>query len=88
MKVINHIRIKKETIGEIRKLGAVEKIERTDDGNIIVLLRDECTDGKREAVKGEYLVQFANGKWQRFGDDAFQRLCHNPSCAGKQWSDE
>ncbi len=88
MKVINHIRIKKETVGELMRLDAVESVEQSDGGSISVLLREECTDGKREAVKGDYLVQFASGKWQRFGEDAFLHLCHNPSCAGNQWREE
>lgn len=88
MKIINHIRVKKETVGEIKNLDAVEEVRQTDDGGITVLLRSECTDGKREAVKDDYLVQFASGKWQRFGDEAFLHLCHNPSAAGKQWCED
>lgn len=74
MRAIKHIRIRKETVGEILKLEAVEKVEMWHDGRIIVRLRPECTDGKCEAMLDEYLVQFKNGKWQRYGSEAFQRL--------------
>lgn len=86
MKAIKHIRIKKETVSELQKLDAVEKVELMPDGEIMVLLKQEATEGRREAFKGEYLVQWENGLWQRFGDAAFQTLLKNPGKeAGKQW---
>lgn len=86
MKVIKHIRIKKETLCEILKLDAVEYAGFLCDGGIVVMLKQEATEGKREAFKDEYLVQFENGKWQRFGETAFQSLFKNPDKeAGKQW---
>lgn len=88
MKVINHIRIKKETVNEILRLDAVERVELWHNGHIVVFLKPEHTDGKREAVKDEYLVQWESGKWQRFGEAAFQVLLKNPGKeAGKQWSE-
>lgn len=86
MKVLRHIRIRKETVGEILRLDAVEYVGFLDDGNIVVMLKQEATDGKREAFKNEYLVQWENGKWQRFGVNAFQLLLKNPvKEAGKAW---
>lgn len=86
MKVINYFRIRKETVSKIRGLDAVERVELLDNGDIVVMLKQEATDGKREAFKNEYLVQWENGKWQRFGVNAFQLLLKNPAKeAGKAW---
>lgn len=85
MNVINHIRIKKETVGTIRKLEAVERVDMKPDGSIVVHLRPEFTEGKEQAVKNEYLVQWSNGKWQRFGTEAFQRLFFAPNDTARQW---
>lgn len=77
MKIRNSIRIKKETIGEIRSLEAVKSVEQTPNGNIVVRIRPDCTDGREEAVLGEYLVQWENGKWQRFGSEAYHQVIKN-----------
>lgn len=87
MNVINHIGIKKETVSTIRKLEAVERVDMMPDGNIVVHLRPEFTDGKKQAVKNEYLVQWSSGKWQRFGADAFQRLFLAPNDTARQQRD-
>jgi len=88
MKVINHIRIKKETVNEILKLDAVERVELWHNGNIVVFLNADSTEGKREAFKDEYLVRWENGNWQRFGEAAYQLLLKNPGKeAGRQWSE-
>lgn len=78
MKVKNYIRIKKETVGKIRELDAVERVDMRPGGNIVVFLKEESTDGKREVFKNEYLVQWGSGKWQRFGDSAFLALLKTP----------
>ncbi len=87
MKVIRHIKIKRETVGELLKLDAVERVELWHDGNIVVFLKSELTEGKREAMKDEYLVQYKNGKWQRYGSEAYQKLFHNPSDSGNPWNE-
>ena len=66
MKVIKTIRIRKENIGDIRKLECVENVVEKD-GDIKVTIKPEHTDGRLEAVKYEYLVKWKSGKWQRFG---------------------
>lgn len=86
MKVKNYIRIRKDTVDKIRELDAVECVEMSPGGNIVVLLKQEFTKGKREAFKDEYLVQWENGEWQRFGENAFLLLFKNPDKeAGKRW---
>lgn len=78
MKVIYSIRIKRDKINELRKLDIAESVDLTTDGNIIVRLKPELTDGKLEAIKDEYLVQWESGKWQRYGSIAYDLLFHNP----------
>ena len=79
MKVIYSIRIKRDKINELRKLDIVESVDLTTGENIIVRLKPELTDGKLEATKDEYLVQWESGKWQRHGTVAYDLLCLNPS---------
>lgn len=67
MKVKKTIRIRKENIRELKKLECVESIEQ-NGRDILVHLNPEYTEGKQEAVRDEYLVQWGSGKWQRFGE--------------------
>lgn len=85
MKVIYTIRVKKENINELSKLDAVERIFNNDKGRMVVLLKQDFTDGKREVSENEYIVQWKNGKYQRFGAVAFDNLFKTPSEEGKQW---
>lgn len=88
MKVKKTIRVRKETVNELFKQECVDKIELWHDGNIVVKLLPGYTDGKPELCKGEYLVQFNSGKWQRFGAEAFQKLLKNPGKeAGAAWDE-
>lgn len=64
MKVKKTIRIRKENIRELKKLECVESIEQ-NGRDILVHLNPEYTEGKQEAVRDEYLVQWGSGKWQR-----------------------
>lgn len=85
MKVKNTIRINKENINALRNLECVESIEQ-NGRDITVRLKPEYTDGKLEARKGEYLVQWANKMWQRYGSEAINLLLKNPGAeAGKTW---
>lgn len=85
MKVKKTIRIRKENISELKKLECVESIEQ-NGRDILVHLNPEYTEGKQEAVRDEYLVQWGSGKWQRFGEAAFNHLYKNPAKeAGAAW---
>ena len=87
MKVIKTIRIRRENIGDIRKLECVENVVEKE-GDIKVTLKPEHTDGRLEAVKNEYLVKWKSGKWQRFGEAAFNHLYKNPAKeAGAAWDE-
>ena len=66
MKVKNTIRISNENINALRNLECVESIEQKGR-DITVRLKPEYTDGKLEARKGEYLIQWGNKMWQRYG---------------------
>ncbi len=78
MKVIKSIRITKDTIDALKRLDVVENVSTTPSRDIIVRLRPEFTEGKLEAIKNEYLVQWESGKWQRYGSIAYDLLFHNP----------
>lgn len=87
MKVKKTIRIRKENIRELKKLECVESIEQ-NGRDILVRLNPEYTEGKQEAVRDEYLVQWDSGKWQRFGEAAFNHLYKNPvKEAGAAWDE-
>lgn len=87
MKVIKTIKIRRENIGDIRKLECVENVVEKE-GDIKVTLKPEHTDGRLEAVKNEYLVKWKSGKWQRFGEAAFNHLYKNPAKeAGAAWDE-
>ena len=59
MKVKKTIRIRKENIRELKKLECVESIEQ-NGRDILVHLNPEYTEGKQEAVRDEYLVQWGS----------------------------
>lgn len=59
MKVKKTIRIRKENIRELKKLECVESIEQ-NGRDILVRLNPEYTEGKQEAVRDEYLVQWGS----------------------------
>lgn len=85
MKVIYTIRVKKENINELSKLESVERIFNNEKGRMVVLLKQDFTDGKREVAENDYIVQWKSGKYQRFGAVAFDNLFKTPSEEGKQW---
>lgn len=85
MKVIYTIRVKKENINELSKLDAVERIFNNEKGRMVVLLKPDFTEGKREVLENDYIVQWNSGKYQRFGNIAFDNLFKTPSEEGKQW---
>ena len=88
MKVKKTIRVSKETVNDLLKQKCVERVEQLHYGNIVVKLFPGYTDGKPELRKGEYLVQFNSGKWQRFVAEAFQKLLKNPGKeAGAAWDE-
>lgn len=89
MKIIKQIKVTSDKYNELRKLDCVERIEWWHDGTFIVFLKPEYTNGKREVIANEYLCQFENGLWQRFGGEAINRAFRNPGKeAGTQWQDE
>ena len=88
MKAIYNIRVRKENVSEILKLECVRNVELWPNGNIVVYIWPQFTDGKTEVVKDEYIVKWESGKYQRYGSTAFMNLFKNPNKeAGKQWSE-
>lgn len=83
MKVISYIKVSKNAVGELLKNRAVDRIELFPDGRLIVRLLPELTDGSLECSKDDYIVQWENGKFQRFGSVAFlNTLVLNPEKEG------
>jgi hypothetical protein len=72
MKVSNYIKVNKSAVSELLKSKAVDRIELFPDGRMVVCLLPELTDGSLECSKDDYIVQWENGKFQRFGSVAFQ----------------
>ena len=60
MKVIYTIRVKKENINELSKLDAVERIFNNEKGRMVVLLKQDFTDGKREVAENDYIGKMEN----------------------------
>lgn len=77
MKVKNIIRISKENINALRNLECVENVEQNGK-DITVRIKPKYTDGRLEARKGEYLIQWGNKMWQRYGSDAINMLSKIP----------
>lgn len=88
MKIINEIKIEESAISRIARLECVERVELWHDGTIMVFLDSKYNNGRQTASNGEYLCQFENGQWQRFGAEALNRTFKNPSReGGRQWSE-
>lgn len=86
MKIKKTIKIDKSNIEEISSLECVEKFESWHDGTIVVRLKPESTEGRQTLTNGDYLCQLANGKWQRFGAEAFGRTFIDPRKeVGRSW---
>lgn len=86
MKVKKTIKIDKSNIEEISSLECVERYEQWQDGTLMVYLKPESTNGRRTLTTGDYLCQFGNGMWQRFGVEALNRTFMNPAKeAGSRW---
>lgn len=89
MKIIQHIRVRKENMSLLESLECVEHIEHGQGPGITVFLDPSYTKGQRAVRNDEYLIQFESGLWQRCGAEAFNNIFLNPSReAGKQWQQE
>lgn len=75
MYVRKQIKVCKENIELLRSLPAVRGVEVREGGRSIkVRLHDDSV-----LHKGDYLVQFGSGLWQRFGAVAVNNLVMRPS---------
>ncbi|WP_333615660.1 hypothetical protein [Bacteroides pyogenes] len=74
MQIVESIKFEGRNLTEVFKLECVERIIKLDDNSPHVYLSPKFTDGRRYLRKGEYLVKFANGMWQVFGAEAYQKL--------------
>lgn len=80
MKITQHIKVWRKTVGKLEALDCVEavSVDPADPKAVTVKLLDGTTRGCRYAHTGDYLVKFASGQWQRYGSSAFLALCLNP----------
>ena len=77
MKVLKIIKINRVNLVALSKLDCIEYIKHRADG-LVVKLKEEYTNGFVMLHSEDYLVEFENGLYQRFGSEAIQRLVKNP----------
>ncbi len=80
MNITQHIRIWRKDVEKIKTLDCIESIDFPSHSQtaVTVVIAKDKTLGRNIAHEGDHLVQFANGLWQRFGAEAFNRLSFNP----------
>lgn len=74
MKIIQKIHIHTSNIETLKTLECVERIEQDHNGLLVLHIRKSCTKGVTIARSGDWLVQYSNGQWQRFGASAFNLI--------------
>ena len=77
MIVVKIIKINRVNLDALSKLDCIEYIKHRADG-LVVRLKEEYTNGSVMLHSEDYLVEFENGLYQRFGSEAIQRLVKNP----------
>lgn len=78
VKVIDSIHVTKANTDRLLALPCVVAVADHGDGLVVALSKD-LTNGSLRANAGDYIVQFSNGMWQRFGIGAYARLVKNPN---------
>lgn len=80
MKVKFSLKITPDTYERMFTLPCVTSVMRNEKKSKLftVTLSPELTEGQLRANTGDWLVQYANGKWQVFGSAAYETLVHNP----------
>lgn len=71
MKIIQKIHIQTSNIETLKTLECIEHIEQDHNGHLVLCIRKDCTKGVTIARSGDWLVQYSNRLWQRFGASAF-----------------
>lgn len=61
-------------INDIFSLPCVQKMEKGENGKPYAILYPHHTEGRLVAQVGEILVQYATGKWQVFGKEAYDKI--------------
>lgn len=78
VKVIDSIHVVKANTDRLLALPCVVAVADHGDGLVVALSKD-LTNGSLRANAGDFIVQFSNGMWQRFGIEAYARLVKNPN---------
>lgn len=86
MKIIFSIRVHRDNLERLRQLKCLQSVDVSEDGKKITCqFKDNKTRGSLIARTGDWLVEFSSGLWQRYGNEAYQGLCWNPSNNVKEY---
>ena len=70
-KIIEAIKFTGTNLNDIFKLECVDSVTKDCNGDPMVFLKPQYTQGRGIARKDDYLCKFANGMWQVFGQEAY-----------------
>lgn len=86
MKVIYSIKVHRDNLKTLQGLKCLQSVESVKMANQITCqFKDNKTRGCLIAHTNDWLVEFATGEWQKFGDAAYQQLVWNPSKISKEY---
>lgn len=61
-------------INDIFRLSCVQKVEKGENWKPYAILYPHHTEGRLVAQVGDYFVEYATGKWQVFGKEAYDKI--------------
>lgn len=80
------IRVHKNNLETLKTLKCLQSVSVSEDGKAVTCqFKDNKTRGSLIARTGDWIVEYATGEYQRFGNEAYQRLCWNPSRTSKEY---
>lgn len=86
MKIIYSIKVHRDHLKTLQGLKRLQSVDVGEDGKSITCqFKDNKTRGCLIAHTNDWLVEFATGEWQKFGDAAYQQLVWNPSNFSKEY---
>lgn len=86
MNIKYSIRVHGNNLETLKTLKCLQSVSVLEDGKAVTCqFKDNKTRGSLIARTGDWIVEFATGEYQRFGNEAYQRLCWNPSQTSKEY---
>lgn len=86
MKVIYSIKVHSDNLKTLQGLKCLQSVDVGEDGTSITCqFKDNKTRGSLIARTNDWIVEFATGEWQKFGDSAYHQLVWNPSNFSKEY---